>query len=161
VDHRRLTQPHHALHRGGRRREAERLHEAAHAVVERRGDVPVVARSRSARPEKPPVPCARAGVPVVVSPECSGKKPGHQQLRRVGGPQESNVADLLAIDGLEVHIADQPQNAERCPSRVTDRWRSCSIAVADRDLAAMRPSRTMPSAITAERCARTCCSGSF
>jgi hypothetical protein len=46
---------------------------------------------------------------------CSGEKPRHQQLRRVGGPQESNVADLLAIDGLEVHIAHQPQNAEPLP----------------------------------------------
>ena len=42
-------------------------------------------------------------------------KPGHQHLRRVGGPQESNVADLLAIDSLEVHIPDQPQNAEPLP----------------------------------------------
>jgi hypothetical protein len=57
----------------------------------------------------------RPRIPVVESPECSGEKPGHQQLRRVGGPQESNVADLLAIDGLEVHIADQPQNAEPLP----------------------------------------------
>lgn len=34
---------------------------------------------------------------------------------RTVGDSLSPAADLLAIDGLEVHIADQPQNAEPLP----------------------------------------------
>jgi hypothetical protein len=41
--------------------------------------------------------------------------PIHARIGLFRARGAGNVADLLAIDGLEVHIADQPQNAEPLP----------------------------------------------
>ena len=114
VDHRRLTQPH--------MRSTEVAAVARRSVCMKR-PMPLLSGVVTSQWWPGPVPLAQRAPSALRpgwgtrsrEPRVLREKPGHQQLRRVGGPQESNVADLLAIDGLEVHIADQPQNAEPLP----------------------------------------------